>query len=107
MTLRRMNAYRLVLAAAAVTVFVTAALATALASFAGAALPQAAHRELAAAPGTALDISGSVTGGQAAAYQDGVRAAIRARLPGLPVTVHQAVWSDPLRLAAAGRPWPG
>ena len=49
MTLRRMNAYRLVLAAAALTIFVTAALTTALASFAGAALPQAAHRELVAA----------------------------------------------------------
>jgi hypothetical protein len=102
MTLRRMNAYRLVLAAAALTVFVTAALATALASFAGAALPQAAHRELAAAPGTALDITGSVTGAQAGRYQAGLQAAIRSRLPGVPVTLHQSVWSDPLRLAAAG-----
>ena len=102
MTLRRMNAYRLVLATAALTVFVTAALATALASFAGAALPQAAHRELAAAPGTALDITGSVTGGQAPRYQAGLRAAIRSGLPGVPVTLHQSVWSDPLRLAAAG-----
>jgi hypothetical protein len=101
-TLRRMNAYRLVLAAAALTVFVTAALATALASFAGAALPQAAHRELAAAPGSALDISGSVTGGQAGHYQAGLRAAFRSRLPGVPVTLYQSVWSDPLRLAAAG-----
>ena len=57
MTLRRMNAYRLVLAAAALTVFVTAALASALAIFTGQALPQAAHRELAAAPGVWLDIS--------------------------------------------------
>ena len=102
MTLRRMNAYRLVLATAALTVFVTAALATALASFAGAALPQAAHRELAAAPGTALDISGSVTGGQAGRYQAGLRDAIRSGLPGVPVTLHQVVWSDPLRLTAAG-----
>ncbi len=102
MTLRRMNAYRLVLAAAALTVFVTAALATALASFAGAALPQAAHRELAAAPGSALDISGSVTGGQAGRYQAGLRAALRSGLPGVPVTLYQSVWSDPLRLAAAG-----
>jgi len=97
-----MNAYRVVLSAAALTVFVTAALACALASFAGSALPQAAHRQLAAAPGTALDITAAVTPGQAAAYQAGVRAAIRAKLAGLPVTVHQAVWSDPLRLAAAG-----
>jgi hypothetical protein len=102
MTLRRMSAYRLVLAAAALTVFVTAALATALASFAGAALPQAAHRELATAPGSALDISGSVTGGQAGHYQAGLRAAIRSGLPGVPVTLYQSVWSDPLRLAAAG-----
>jgi hypothetical protein len=102
MTLRRMNAYRLVLATAALTVFVTAALATALASFAGAALPQAAHRELAAAPGTALDITGSVTGGQVGRYQAGLQAAIRSGLPGVPVTLHQSVWSDPLRLAAAG-----
>ncbi len=102
MTLRRMNAYRLVLATAALTVFVTAALATALASFAGAALPQAAHRELAAAPGTALDITGSVTGGQAGRYQTGLQAVIRSGLPGVPVTLHHSVWSDPLRLAAAG-----
>ncbi len=102
MTLRRMNAYRLVLATAGLTVFVTAALATALASFAGAALPQAAQRELAAAPGTALDITGSVTGAQAGRYQAGLQAAIRSGLPGVPVTVHQSVWSDPLRLAAAG-----
>ena len=102
MTLRRMNAYRLVLAAAALTVFVTAALAAALASFAGAALPQAAHRQLAAAPGTALDVSGSATGGQARRDQAGLRTAIRTGLPGVPVTLHQALWSDPLRLAAAG-----
>ena len=102
MTLRRMNAYRLVLAAAALTVFATAALAAALASFAGAALPQAAHRQLAAAPGTALDMSGSVTRGQAGTDQAELRTAIRTQLPGVPVALHQAVWSDPLRLAAAG-----
>ncbi len=102
MTLRRMNAYRLVLGTAALTVFVTAALATALAAFAGAALPQAAHRELAAAPGTALDITGSVTGGQLGRYQAGLQSATRSGLPGVPVTLHQSVWSDPLRLAAAG-----
>ena len=101
-TLRRMNAYRLVLATAALTVLVTAAVATALASFAGAALPQAAHRDLAAAPGTALDITGSVTGGQVSRYQAGLRATIRSGLPGVPVTLHQSVWSDPLRLTAAG-----
>ena len=65
-------------------------------------LPQAAHRELAAAPGTALDITGSVTGGQVGRYQAGLQAAIRSGLPGVPVTLHQSVWSDPLRLAAAG-----
>ncbi len=102
MTLRRMNAYRLVLGTAAVTVFVTAALAAALASFAGAALPQAAHRALATAPGTALDITGSVTGGQVSRYQAGLITAIRAGLPGVQVMLHQAVWSDPLRLAAPG-----
>jgi FtsX-like permease family protein len=102
MTLRRMNAYRLVLAAAGLTVFVTAALAVALASFAGAALPQAAHRQLAAAPGTALDITGSVTSSQAGRYQAGLQAAIRRQLAGVPVTLYQALWSDPLRLATAG-----
>jgi hypothetical protein len=63
-----------VVTAVLVTVLVSAALAEALAVFAGQAMPQAVHRELATASGTSVLISGPLTEtGESAA----VRAAIR------------------------------
>ena len=97
-----MRAHGPVLAAAALAVFITAALASALAIFTGQALPRAAHRQLASAPGVWVDVSGPVSPGQAARYQAGVGTAIRAALRGVPVTVYQALWSDPLRVTGAG-----
>ena len=98
---RRMQAHGPVLTAAALTVFVTAALASALAIFTGQALPRAARQELASQPAIWMDISGSVPPGQAARYQAGVPAAIRGALRGVPVTIYPALWSDPLRVTGA------
>jgi hypothetical protein len=67
-TLPRMNTHRLVIAAAALTTVVAAALATALAVFSSQALPRAVHHNLSHASGTALAINGSVGVGQAAQY---------------------------------------
>ena len=58
LTLPRMNAHRLVIIAAALTVAVAAALATALAAFSGQALPRAVRHDLSHATGTALVING-------------------------------------------------
>jgi len=98
---RRMRAHAAVLTAAALAVFVTAALASALAIFTGQALPRAARQDLASQPGVWMDISGSVAPGQAGRYQAGVPAVIRAALQGVPVTIYQALWSDPLRVTGA------
>ena len=46
LTLPRMNAHRLVIIAATLTTVVAAALATALATFSGQALPRAVHQDL-------------------------------------------------------------
>ena len=64
LTLPRMNAHRLVIIAAALTMVVAAALATALAVFSGQALPRAVRHDLSAASGTALVISGKVDASQ-------------------------------------------
>jgi hypothetical protein len=96
-----MRAHAAVLTAAALAVFVTAALACALAIFTGQALPRAARQELAAQPGVWLDISGTIAPGQGGRYQAGVPAVIRGALRGVPVTVYQVLWSDPLRVTGA------
>ena len=62
MPLRRMTAHWVVLAAAALTTLVAAAVAAALAVFAGQALPRAVTHDLSAAPGTALAATGPVGG---------------------------------------------
>src|ERR1700691_347319 len=68
LTLPRMNAHRLVIVAAALTVVVAAALATALATFGGQALPRAVRQDLTGASGTTMVIRGQVTAAQAAQY---------------------------------------
>ena len=65
LTLPRMNAHRMVIIAAALTVVVAAALATALAAFSGQALPRAVRHDLSGASGTALVITGNVKIGRA------------------------------------------
>ena len=68
LTLPRMNAHRLVIIAAALTVAVAAALATALVTFSGQALPRAVRHDLAHAAGTSLVMGGNVNASQGAQY---------------------------------------
>ena len=106
LTLPRMSAHRLVIAAAALTTVVAAALATALATFSGEALPGAIRHDLAAAAGTPLVINGSVNGSQAAQYDSILPARISSALGGAPFAFYQAAWSDPFGLVAGSPPFP-
>lgn len=85
----------MVLAGAALTTLVAAALAAALAAFSGQALPLAVRHDLAAAPGTSLTLSGPV-GNQAAQDDAAFGGAIRSALHGVPFGFYRAYWSDPL-----------
>ena len=67
-TLPRLNAHRAVLAAAALTTLVAAALATTLVVFSGQALPRSVRQGLAEASGTPMIIDGPVTSSDAAGY---------------------------------------
>src|SRR5208282_2530546 len=96
LTLPRMNAHRLVIIAAALTVVVAAALATALAAFSGQALPHAVRHDLSGASGTALVINGNVDASQAAQYTSMLPGKISSALDGTPFAFYQADWSDPL-----------
>jgi hypothetical protein len=104
LTLPRMNAHRLVIVAAALTVAVAAALATALAVFSGQALPRAVRHDLSGASGTALVINGNVDAGQAAQYTSTLPGKISSALDGTPFAFYQADWSDPLGFAPGSRP---
>ena len=96
LTLPRMNAHRLVIIAAALTTLVAAALATALATFSGQALPRAVRHDLGHATGTSLSVSGSVNVSQAAQYSSILPSQIKSALGGTPFSFYQADWSDPL-----------
>jgi hypothetical protein len=89
-----MNAHRLVIIAAALTTLVAAALATALATFSGQALPRAVRHDLGHASGTSLSVSGSVNASQAAQYTSILPSQIKSALGGTPFSFYQAVWSD-------------
>ena len=104
LTLPRMNAHRLVIVAAALTVAVAAALATALAVFSGQALPRAVRHDLSGASGTALVINGNVNASQAAQYTSTLPGKISSALDGTPFAFYQADWSDPLGFAPGSRP---
>jgi hypothetical protein len=99
-TLPRLNAHRVVLAAAALTTLVAAALATTLVVLSGQALPRAVHQRLTAASGTAMIVAGPITNTDATGYSAAVRANVTAALAGAPSTFYQAYWSDPLGLPA-------
>src|SRR5215467_8488935 len=86
LTLPRMNAHRLVIIAAALTVAVAAALATALVTFSGQALPRAVRHDLAHAAGTPLTMRGNVNASQGAQYTSLLRDNISAALEGTPFT---------------------
>ena len=68
LALPRMNAHRLVIIAAAFTIAVAAALATALVTFSSQALPRAVRHDLSRATGTSFVIGGNVTAAQGAQY---------------------------------------
>ena len=103
-TLPRMNAHRLVVVAAALTIVVAAALATALAVFSSQALPRAVRHDLSHASGTALAINGTVPASQAARYTALLPGLIRPVLDGTPFAFYQAQWSDPLGFVPGALP---
>jgi ABC-type antimicrobial peptide transport system permease subunit len=98
-----MGSYRLVLSAALLTALITATLTAALASFAAGALPRAVHRQLAAADGTSIVMSGAVNAPVARRDDRVVRRSMVATFGAGAVTVIGARWSDPLALAGPAR----
>jgi hypothetical protein len=101
-----MNAHRLVIVAAALTVAVAAALATALVTFSAQALPRAVRHDLAHAAGTSLAMGGNVNASQGAQYTSLLQTKISAALEGTPFTFYRAYWSDPLGFVPGSRPVP-
>jgi hypothetical protein len=99
-----MNAHRLVIVAAALTVVVAAALATALVTFSGQALPGAVRHDLGDASGTGLVMTGTVNAGQGAQYTSLLPGTIAAVLDGTPFAFYHAYWSDPLGFVPGSRP---
>jgi FtsX-like permease family len=106
LTLPRMNAHRLVIIAAALTVAVAAALATALVTFSGQALPRAVRHDLTHAAGTSLVMGGNVNASQAAQYTSLLPGKTGDALEGTPFTFYRAYWSDPLGFVPGSRPVP-
>jgi FtsX-like permease family len=104
LTLPRMKAHRLVIVAAALTVVVAAALATALVTFSGQALPRAVRHDLSGASGTALVMTGQVNAGQGAQYTSLLPGKISAALAGTPFAFYHAYWSDPLGFVPGSLP---
>ena len=104
LTLPRMNAHRIVIIAAALTVVVATALATALSVFIGQALPRAVHHDLSNASGTTLALSGTVTASQAGQYTSVLPSQIGSALDGTAFAFYHAVWSDPLDFVPGARP---
>ena len=101
---RRATAHWVVLAAAALTTLVTAAVAAALTVFVGQALPLALSHDLSDAPGTALSIAGPVSNNQTAATTSTLRTAVGHSLGRVPFGFWSATWSDPLDLVPGALP---
>src|SRR5579859_6275843 len=106
LTLPRMNAHRLVIVAAALTIMVAAALASALAVFGGQTLPRAVRDDLGRAAGTSLTVTGAVNAPEAAAYDSILPGRISAALHGTPFAFSRARWSDPLGFQPGSPPEP-
>ncbi|MGC1565459.1 MAG: FtsX-like permease family protein, partial [Trebonia sp.] len=105
MATRRMTAHWVVLAAAALTTLVAAAVAATLAVFAGQALPLAVQHDLVTAPDTTLSMNALVSGpSQAAQGSATLRAQIAAAMPGIPFSLQEAFWSSPLGLVPGALP---
>ena len=106
-TLPRLNAHRVVLAAAALTTLVAAALATTIVVYSGQALPRSVRARLAAASGTSIVISGPVDNATAPGYTAALRTDLTAALAGAPSLFYHAYYSDPLGLPVrAGKDTP-
>ncbi|HSZ43439.1 MAG TPA: FtsX-like permease family protein [Trebonia sp.] len=101
---RRMTAHWVVLAAAALTTLVAAAVGATLAVFAGQALPLAVRHDLSVASGTALTVSGPVNGGQTGPTARQLQAAVGKTLDGVPFGFWSATWSDPMGLVPGKLP---
>jgi ABC-type antimicrobial peptide transport system permease subunit len=100
-----MTAHWVVIAAAALTTLVTAAVAAALAVFASQAVPLAVRHDLVAAPGTAMSVTAQVSGpGQASSGSAALRSRIARAMPGIPFSMQEAFWSDPLGLVPGALP---
>src|SRR5580693_889942 len=104
LTLPRMNAHRIVIIAAALTVVVATALATALSVFIDQAQPRAVHHDLSNASGTTLALSGTVNASKAAQNTSVLPSQIGSALDGTAFAFYHAVWSDPLGFVPGARP---
>jgi hypothetical protein len=99
-----MNAHRLVIIAAAFTIAVAAALATALITFSSQALPRAVRHDLSRATGTSFFIEGNVNASQGAQYTSLLPDKISTALAGTRFAYYRAYWSDPLGFVPGSRP---
>jgi hypothetical protein len=95
LTVPRMNAHRLVVSAAALTIAVTGMLASMLAVLGGQSLPQAVHDQVGGS-NTTLTLSGPVNSTEDGQYNAMLPGQIKTALGGVPVTVLHGLWSDPL-----------
>ena len=102
--LPRMNAHRLVIIAAAFTIAVAAALATALVTVSSQALPRAVRHDLSRAAGTSFVIGGNATADQGARFTSLLPGKISAALEGAPFAFYRAYRSDPLGFVPGSRP---
>ena len=99
-----MSAHWVILAAAALTTLVAAAVGAAFATFAGQALPQAVRHDLVTAPGTALAAEGSFANGHPAQTTAALRSSIAAGLGRVPFSFWQGHWSNPLEFETGSLP---
>jgi hypothetical protein len=99
-----MTSHWVVLAAAALTTLVAAAVGASLAAFAGQALPQAVRHDLVGAPGTSVVAAGSFESGRPAQTSAALRSPIAAALGSVPFSFWAGIWSDPLGFVAGSLP---
>jgi hypothetical protein len=105
LAIRRMTAHWAVIAAAALTILVAAAVGSALTVFTGQALPRAVRHDLVSAPDTSLSVTALANGpSQAVAGGAALRSRIAAAMPGVPFSFDEAFWSDPLGLVPGALP---
>ena len=95
---RRLGSAPLLPASLLVAILTSVAVTTALAGFGARALPAAAHRRLATAPGTPILISGQIGAATASADTPVIRSSFRSALGTVPFTLVSGRWSDQLAL---------